>query len=330
MIYGDNFSDVDLSHLITFHRSHHDPVTMLLFRTPVPRACGIVALDTDARITAFTEKPAHPASNLANGGVYVMTSAAFCEMADMNGFDIAHDVLPAFVGRMRGWLHPGYHLDVGTFEAYQQANTDAPRINARRQIDSLGRRPAVFLDRDGVLIDHVPYLSDPAAVRLLPGAAQAVLRLRRAGYACVVVSNQSGVATWPDHRAATYRGERPHGCIVRGRGYGFRRRLLLPCRVGRVGQDSRGASGPQAWSGHAAASSAAVASRSEAVVDGGGRDQRHSRWPERGMPRKHSDPVNEDGVARDRSRRASFARCSSRGSCRSHSRQRTTGGATTA
>jgi histidinol-phosphate phosphatase family protein len=194
VIYGDNFSDVDLSQLITFHRSHHDPVTMLLFETPVPRACGIVALDGDARITAFTEKPAHPASNLANGGVYVMTSAAFCEMADMNGFDIAHDVLPAFVGRMRGWLHPGYHLDVGTFEAYQQANTDAPRINAGRQIDSLGRRPAVFLDRDGVLIDHVPYLADPAAVRLLPDAAQAVLRLRRAGYACVVVSNQSGVA----------------------------------------------------------------------------------------------------------------------------------------
>jgi histidinol-phosphate phosphatase family protein len=193
VIYCDNFSDVHLSDLITFHRSHSDPVTLLLFRAPVPRACGIVALDTDARITAFTEKPAHPASDLANGGVYVTNGAGFREMADMNGSDIAHDVLPAFLGRMRGWLHPGYHLDVGTYEAYQQANADAPRVNARRQMDALGRRPAVFLDRDGVLIDHVPYLSDPGAVRLLPGAAQAVLRLRRAGYACVVVSNQSGV-----------------------------------------------------------------------------------------------------------------------------------------
>ena len=36
-----------------------------------------------------------------------------------------------------------------------------------------GHRPAVFLDRDGTLIEHVHYLSDPALVRLLPGAAEA-------------------------------------------------------------------------------------------------------------------------------------------------------------
>ena len=39
-------------------------------------------------------------------------------------------------------------------------------------------RPAVFLDRDGTLIEHVHYLSDPALVRLLPGAAEALRRLR--------------------------------------------------------------------------------------------------------------------------------------------------------
>lgn len=55
------------------------------------------------------------------------------------------------------------------------------------------RRPAVFLDRDGTIIEAVHYLSDPAAVRLLPGAAAAIRRLRDAGYACVVVTNQSAI-----------------------------------------------------------------------------------------------------------------------------------------
>lgn len=55
-------------------------------------------------------------------------------------------------------------------------------------------RPAVFLDRDGVLIDEVEYLSDVAQVRLIPGAAAAVWRLNDAGLAVVVVTNQSGVA----------------------------------------------------------------------------------------------------------------------------------------
>jgi D-glycero-D-manno-heptose 1,7-bisphosphate phosphatase len=58
-------------------------------------------------------------------------------------------------------------------------------------------RPAVFLDRDGTL--NVPaapgeYVSDPHELRLLDGAAEAVALLRRAGYACVIVSNQRGVS----------------------------------------------------------------------------------------------------------------------------------------
>jgi D-glycero-D-manno-heptose 1,7-bisphosphate phosphatase len=55
------------------------------------------------------------------------------------------------------------------------------------------KRPAVFLDRDGTLIADVPYVGDPAQVRLLPGSADAVRRLRQAGFTCVVVSNQSAV-----------------------------------------------------------------------------------------------------------------------------------------
>jgi histidinol-phosphate phosphatase family protein len=55
--------------------------------------------------------------------------------------------------------------------------------------------PALFLDRDGTLIDDVGYPNDPTAVRLIPGAAGAVRDLHdRLGYTPVVVSNQSGVA----------------------------------------------------------------------------------------------------------------------------------------
>jgi D-glycero-D-manno-heptose 1,7-bisphosphate phosphatase len=56
-----------------------------------------------------------------------------------------------------------------------------------------GRR-AVFLDRDGTIIEEVGYLDALEKVRLLPGAAGAIRRLNRAGWAVVVVSNQSGVA----------------------------------------------------------------------------------------------------------------------------------------
>ncbi len=52
----------------------------------------------------------------------------------------------------------------------------------------------VFLDRDGTLIEEEGYLSDPARVREIPGAAAALARLVRGGYRIAVVSNQSGLA----------------------------------------------------------------------------------------------------------------------------------------
>jgi D,D-heptose 1,7-bisphosphate phosphatase len=56
------------------------------------------------------------------------------------------------------------------------------------------RRPAVFFDRDNTLIVCDGYLGDPSKVVLIDGAAEAIARARRLGYAIVVFSNQSGVA----------------------------------------------------------------------------------------------------------------------------------------
>ena len=57
------------------------------------------------------------------------------------------------------------------------------------------RRPAaVLLDRDGTLVVDVPYNGDPEQVRPMPGAADALQRLRDAGIPTALVSNQSGIA----------------------------------------------------------------------------------------------------------------------------------------
>jgi histidinol-phosphate phosphatase family protein len=57
----------------------------------------------------------------------------------------------------------------------------------------LGRPRAVLFDRDGTLVADVPYNGDPGRVVAMPGAREALGRLRAAGVATAVVSNQSGV-----------------------------------------------------------------------------------------------------------------------------------------
>jgi D-glycero-D-manno-heptose 1,7-bisphosphate phosphatase len=56
------------------------------------------------------------------------------------------------------------------------------------------KRWGVFLDRDGVIVEEVNYLSSPELLRLLPGAAQAIQKLNRWRIPVIVVSNQAGVA----------------------------------------------------------------------------------------------------------------------------------------
>lgn len=128
IIYADNLSDVDLGAMMRFHWSHDDPITMLLFHSSEPEQCGIAEIDEEGRITDFVEKPGRPTSDLANAGVYAVTAEAYCEIADMNVSDFGFDVLPAFVGRMHGWIWNGYHRDIGTLESLREARKDAPRV----------------------------------------------------------------------------------------------------------------------------------------------------------------------------------------------------------
>jgi D,D-heptose 1,7-bisphosphate phosphatase len=195
VIYADNLSDIDLLPLLAFHRGHGDPLTMVLFRPANPRACGIVKLDDENRIISFEEKPESPASELANAGLYVIGSSAYRSIAALDASDLAFEVLPRFVGKMRGWLWGGYHVDIGTVEALERANREVQEVFSTRlaPTKNAALRPAIFLDRDGTLIEHVSYLCDPARVRLLPGAAGALKRLGRVGFALVLVTNQSAI-----------------------------------------------------------------------------------------------------------------------------------------
>ncbi|MGQ9778663.1 MAG: D-glycero-alpha-D-manno-heptose-1,7-bisphosphate 7-phosphatase [Bacillota bacterium] len=60
--------------------------------------------------------------------------------------------------------------------------------------EAQGRRPAVFLDRDGTISEEIGYIRDPAQYRLLPGAAAAIRRLNERGIPVILVTNQSGPA----------------------------------------------------------------------------------------------------------------------------------------
>jgi D-glycero-D-manno-heptose 1,7-bisphosphate phosphatase len=66
--------------------------------------------------------------------------------------------------------------------------TDKPADRSMRPV-----RRAVFFDRDGTLMEDTHYCQDPKLVRVFPGVADALPRLRAAGFAILIVTNQSGI-----------------------------------------------------------------------------------------------------------------------------------------
>jgi D-glycero-D-manno-heptose 1,7-bisphosphate phosphatase len=54
-------------------------------------------------------------------------------------------------------------------------------------------QPAIFLDRDGTLMEEVGYCADPAQVRVYQGVSEALQTLHDAGYLLILITNQSGI-----------------------------------------------------------------------------------------------------------------------------------------
>lgn len=124
VFYSDNLTNVNLTKMLSFHKSLDKPFTMGLFRANDPKSCGIAELNDNYTIIDFVEKPSHPKSDLANAGVYIMKPEL------LNGFnvkkeelqDIGYDLLPKLVNNMNGFEIKDFLLDMGTHENLKRAN----------------------------------------------------------------------------------------------------------------------------------------------------------------------------------------------------------------
>lgn len=126
VLYSDNLTTANLGDLWRFHQTHHDPVTMGVFRTAYPQMAGIVTIDGDHRVLDFVEKPAAPASDLANAGIYVLRQAVIERIPPGGIVDFARDVFPRCRGEMRAFQIHDYLLDIGHPAALARAQAEWP------------------------------------------------------------------------------------------------------------------------------------------------------------------------------------------------------------
>ena len=138
IIYADNLTDMDIHRMIQYHRRHNGILTMGLFESVTPEACGIVDISKKGKegglIIGFEEKPHHPRGNLADAGIYVANTRifnffpkrkwrknAYGERVTEDILDFGHHVLPNLIGNMYGYILDSLLIDIGTLENYELA-----------------------------------------------------------------------------------------------------------------------------------------------------------------------------------------------------------------
>lgn len=122
--YADNLTNVDLASMMSFHKKNKALLTMGLFHTNNPKACGIAECDTEGKIQEFVEKPEQPKGNLANAGIYIANKKIYDYIPHRSFVDFGKDVLPELVGKMYGYPIKEYLLDVGTWPNYEKAQKE--------------------------------------------------------------------------------------------------------------------------------------------------------------------------------------------------------------
>jgi len=197
LLNGDTFFDADFSLLYKYKAQHiKEPSILMALRfSEDVRRYGFVEFDDDCRVKSFVEKGALPASQadgFINAGAYLIDKEILNSLYEtFHGemLSLETDLFPLFIRNKVFRCLPlgGAFIDIGIPDDYRRAQTLIPETLKKE------RRPALFIDKDGTLIEDSGYVHGKDIVPVM-STLELVRQYKEKGFRLVIITNQAGVA----------------------------------------------------------------------------------------------------------------------------------------
>ena len=199
VFYGDVFLDIDLKSFMDFDREADSMTDIIVHPNDHPHDSDLVEIDDDNMVTAFHSKP-HDENkyyrNLVNAAVYILSPGIFKYIPQDKPSDFGKDVFPQVLQSgevIRVYKTAEYIKDIGTIERLGKVSRDimGDKVN---MFSKKNKRPAIFIDRDGTIVNEVDLLHRVEDLELLSFSASAIKKINGSGYLSFLITNQPVVA----------------------------------------------------------------------------------------------------------------------------------------
>ena len=198
LINGDMLFQIDVERFTARHKECDAWITLLTHPNHHPYDSVLIETDKCGLVSRWITKEDYRNyyyKNRTNAGLHIMSPKSLGVFPETDQVDLDRQIIRPLIGKRKVVAYDSseYVKDIGTPERLEQARQDYEKgVIAAKYLKRKQR--AVFLDRDGVINRYVGFLTDISDFELIPGAAEAISLLNRAGLLVVVVTNQPVIA----------------------------------------------------------------------------------------------------------------------------------------
>ncbi len=155
---GDILTDINLKHLLSYHRQKQALATLALTSVDDPTSYGLVPLNSDGHVNEFLEKPSwdEVTTDLINAGVYILEPEVLSYAPAGENYSFERGLFPLLLEKglpLFGFPTSAYWLDIGSPEKYLRAHYDMLDGKVGVDLDGEQVRPGIWIGKDSKIAD---------------------------------------------------------------------------------------------------------------------------------------------------------------------------------